>query len=120
MVNNAMMELSEELEEKFDSLVEKVMRSGSIDQTLYTTYDVKRGLRDSNGKGVLTGLTEISDVVSTELVNGESKPIDGQLYFQGVNVFDLINNNKEQRFMFEEATYLLLFGRLPSIAVRSG
>ena len=113
MVNNAMMELSEELEEKFDSLVEKVMRSGSIDQTLYTTKDVKRGLRDSNGKGVLTGLTEISDVVSTELVNGESKPIDGQLYFQGVNVFDLINNNKEQRFMFEEATYLLLFGRLP-------
>lgn len=113
MENRAMMELGEELDLKFDELVENCMRSGQIDQGLYAKYDVKRGLRDSNGKGVLTGLTEISDVVSTKVVNGESIPIDGELYFQGINVEDLINRDDIKKFLFEEATYLLLFGRLP-------
>ena len=62
-----MMELGEGLEEQFDHLVENCMRSGEIDQDLYEKYDVKRGLRDANGRGVLTGLTEISDVVPTRL-----------------------------------------------------
>ena len=76
------------LDEKFDRLVEYSMRSGRIDVGLYAEYDVKRGLRDSSGKGVLTGLTEISDVVSFGYVDGEKVPIDGELYFQGVNVGD--------------------------------
>lgn len=108
-----MMELGEELDTQFDDLVENCMRSGAIEQSLYSKYNVKRGLRDSNGKGVLTGLTEISDVVAVKTENGQTCPMDGQLYFQGINVKDLIEGNKEKRFMFEEATYLLLFGKLP-------
>lgn len=109
-----MMELGEALDQEFDNLVENCMRSGEIDQNLYLEYDVKRGLRDSNGKGVLTGLTEISDVVASKRVRGRSLPVDGELYYQGVNVKDLIQPEKRKRFLFEEATYLLLFGRLPT------
>ena len=114
MDKKAMMELDSKLNSQFEKLVEICKRSGEIDQTLYAKYDVKRGLRDSNGKGVLTGLTEISDVVSTKVLpDGSTTPIDGELYYQGVNVEELIRGNCEQRYMFEEATYLLLFGRLP-------
>ncbi|WP_440322815.1 citrate/2-methylcitrate synthase [Laedolimicola sp.] len=102
------------VDEKFNKLVEYSSRSGKIDVRLYADYDVKRGLRDSGGKGVLTGLTEISDVVSFGYIDGERVPIDGELYFQGVNVEDLIRGEANRRFAFEEATYLLLFGKLPT------
>lgn len=113
MATYTMMELGEELEKKFDDLIMQATKSGQIDQSLYTKFDVKRGLRDSNGKGVLTGLTEISDVLAVDQGDGVGVPIDGQLYFQGVNVEELIQGNHKKRFLFEEATYLLLFGRLP-------
>lgn len=90
------------------------MASGVIDSNLYIEYDVKRGLRESNGKGVLTGLTEISDVVGFDVVDGDRVPCDGRLYFQGYNVQDLIRKGDRRRFAFEEATYLLLFGELPT------
>lgn len=110
----SMMDLNEELDSRFDSLVEHCFRSGTIDQNLYSTYDVKRGLRESNGRGVLTGLTEISDVLATKVVGDNPRvPDNGSLYFQGVNVEDLIRGNEKKRFYFEEATYLLLFGHLP-------
>lgn len=112
--SKSMMELSEALNEKFDDLVKYCMTSGAIDQNLYVTYDVKRGLRDSNGKGVLTGLTEISDVCSYKVENGVKIPADGELYYQGYNVIELIEGNKNKRFAFEEITYLLLFGSLPT------
>ena len=102
------------VDERLEKLVEYSMRSGRIDGKLYEEYDVKRGLRDSSGKGVLTGLTEISDVVSFGYVDGEKVPIDGELYFQGVNVQDLVKGFANRRFAFEEATYLLLFGKLPT------
>lgn len=102
------------VDERLEKLVEYSMRSGQIDSKLYEEYDVKRGLRDSSGKGVLTGLTEISDVVSFGYVDGEKVPIDGELYFQGVNVQDLVKGFANRRFAFEEATYLLLFGKLPT------
>jgi citrate synthase len=92
------------------------MNSGQFDQDLYTEYDVKRGLRDSNGKGILTGLTEISDVVAFESVHGRKMPIDGQLYYQGYNIINLIEGHGDDRFGFEEITYLLLFGELPNKA----
>ncbi len=86
-----------------------------INADLYTKYNVKRGLRDLNGKGVLTGLTHISDIVATKEVDGELVPADGKLYYRGYNVEDLINGfTKDKRFGFEEVTYLLLFGQLPS------
>lgn len=102
------------VDERLKKLVEYSMRSGQIDGKLYEEYDVKRGLRDSSGKGVLTGLTEISDVVSFGYVDGEKVPIDGELYFQGVNVRDLVKGFANRRFAFEETTYLLLFGKLPT------
>ena len=87
-----------------------------IDPELYSKYDVKRGLRDINGKGVLTGLTEISEIVSSKKVNGETVPCDGELYYRGINVNDIVNGfEADNRFNgFEEASYLLLFGKLPT------
>ena len=71
-------------------LSELSKKSSYIDPELYTKYDVKRGLRDLNGKGVLVGITEISEVNSTKIVDGKSVPCDGELYYRGYNVQDLI------------------------------
>ena len=98
---------------RLEDLVRYCMISGAMDLNLYQEYDVKRGLRESDGKGVLTGLTEISDVVAFKTVEGRKIPMDGELYFQGYNVKELIKGFKNRRFNFEEATYLLLFGELP-------
>lgn len=103
-----------EFNNRLNKLAEYCMNSGRFDQDLYIEYDVKRGLRDSNGKGILTGLTEISDVVAFKSVHGRKIPIDGQLYYQGYNVMNLVEGNKTSRFGFEEITYLLLFGELPN------
>ncbi|MCR5528612.1 MAG: citrate/2-methylcitrate synthase [Saccharofermentans sp.] len=94
----------------------KLCTENRIDPELYSKYDVKRGLRDINGKGVLTGLTEISEIVSSKKVNGETVPCDGELYYRGINVKDIVNGFEEDhRFNgFEEASYLLLFGKLPT------
>ena len=83
-----------EFNNRLDKLAEYCMNSGRFDQDLYIEYDVKRGLRDSNGKGILTGLTEISDVVAFKSVHGRKIPIDGQLYYQGYNVMNLVEGNK--------------------------
>ncbi|MBQ7360414.1 MAG: citrate/2-methylcitrate synthase [Lachnospiraceae bacterium] len=90
-------------------------QSGIIETELFTKYDVKRGLRDLNGKGVLAGLTHISDVRATEMVDGVSVPAHGQLFYRGYNVKDLVDGfTADDRFGFEEVTYLLLFGALPN------
>lgn len=98
-------------------LSSKCSNSAAIPADLYTKYDVKRGLRDLNGKGVLVGLTKISDVCSTEIVNGKEVPSDGRLYYRGYNVRDLVKGiPADIHFGFEECTYLLLFGTLPTEA----
>ena len=114
MISSSMMELSEGRQELFNEMVEFCMASGAIDQNLYIEYDVKRGLRDASGKGVLTGLTEISDVVGSKIIDGVKQPAEGKLYYQGYNVQDIIKSIGNRRFAFEEITYLLLFGELPS------
>lgn len=87
----------------------------NITPDLYPIYDVKRGLRDVNGKGVLVGLTEISEVCATKVVDGVVVPDDGQLFYRGYNVEELLASKDENDvFGFEEATYLLLFGELPT------
>ena len=87
----------------------------TIDKELYVKYDVKRGLRDKEGKGVLTGLTQISTVLQNKEVNGELVPADGRLYYRGINVNELIaGSRRDGRFGFEETIFLLLFGKLPS------
>lgn len=95
-------------------LVKYCMISGELDLNLYAEYDVKRGLRESDGKGVLTGLTEISDVVAFKMENGKKTPQEGQLFYQGYNIMDLKEGFKTRKFNFEEITYLLLFGALPN------
>lgn len=89
-------------------------QAGIIDSELFTRYEVKRGLRDLNGKGVLAGLTYISDVRAKEIIDGVEVPAHGQLFYRGYNVKDLVDGfSKENRFGFEEITYLLLFNKLP-------
>ena len=100
---------------------ELCQNNSNIDPVLYERYDVKRGLRDLNGKGVLTGLTEISEIRATEIVDGESVPCRGSLFYRGYNVEQLIAGAKaDGRFGFEEVVYLLLFGQLPTKAELDG
>ncbi|MCM1160486.1 MAG: citrate/2-methylcitrate synthase [Roseburia sp.] len=88
--------------------------AGIIDTELFTRYEVKRGLRDLNGKGVLAGLTNISDVRASKIVDGVSVPMHGRLFYRGYDVKDLVKGfTKDKRFGFEEVTYLLLFDKLP-------
>ena len=100
-------------DDSLNEFVQYCMISGKLDINLYQEYDVKRGLRESNGKGVLTGLTEISDVNGFQIRDGRKVPIDGELFFQGYAIRDLIDGFQGRRFNFEEVTYLLLFGALP-------
>ena len=96
----------------FAELCEK---NNAIDKELYTKYEVKRGLRDLNGKGVLAGLTNISDVCAKKIVNGEEVPCAGKLYYRGYNIKDLVQGFlKDKHYGFEEIAYLLLFGELPN------
>ena len=112
MTTNKFCEITPELK----ALASRAEVCARIDSDLYARYDVKRGLRDLNGKGVLVGLTEISEVCSTKMENGEAVPADGELFYRGYNVKDLIAGMKgESHFGFEECTYLLLFGKLPTM-----
>ena len=103
-------------DERLYELTDVALNANKMDMSLYQKYDVKRGLRESNGRGVLTGLTEISDVNGRKEVDGKSIPIEGELYFQGYKVGELVEGNRNQKFNFEEVTYLLLFGNLPTKA----
>ena len=100
---------------EIQQLADQCKEAATIDPALYAKYDVKRGLRDLNGKGVLVGLTEISDVCATKIVDGKSVPAHGELYYRGYNIKDIIGGiPEESHFGFEECTYLLLFGRFPT------
>ena len=89
--------------------------NGSIDKDLYTKFDVKRGLRDLNGAGVLTGLTDICEIRQNKIVDGKPVPTDGKLFYRGINVEDIISGCiADNRFGFEETIYLLLFSKLPN------
>lgn len=116
MSDHEMINLDEmgSLKTSMETLQETLLNNHRIDPNLYIEYDVKRGLRDSAGKGVLTGLTEISDVNAYDLVNGRKIPAEGSLYYQGYNIYDLVNGLEGHKFGFEETIYLLLFGQLPS------
>lgn len=89
--------------------------NNAIDKELYAKYEVKRGLRDVNGKGVLAGLTNISDVCATKVEDGKEVPCAGNLYYRGYNIKDLVKGFLEaNHYGFEETAYLLLFGSLPN------
>jgi citrate synthase len=87
----------------------------SIDPELYAKYEVKRGLRDISGKGVLAGLTEISEVLAYVIEDNDLVPCEGRLYYRGINIDDIVQGFiSENRFGFEETCFLLLFGHLPA------
>ena len=103
-----------EITPELTALANQVVSAASINPELYGVYDVKRGLRDINGNGVLAGLTRISDIRAFTVVNGEKVPTAGELYYRGYRIEDLVQGFlKDRRFGFEETAYLLLFGSLP-------
>ena len=98
-----------------EALAARSLENSRIDSDDYVRYDVKRGLRDLDGRGVLAGLTEISDIISKKVVDGQEVPCEGELYFRGYNIQDLVGSAlREKRFAFEEVAYLLMFGQLPT------
>lgn len=105
----------QDLTPELERLAQLAESTSVFDAGLYTKYDVKRGLRDINGNGVLCGLTEISEVCSSEIINGQSVPCDGKLFYRGYDVKQLVDGfTNDNRFGYEETAYLLLFGSLPT------
>lgn len=100
---------------EIEVLTELCKARTKYDSSLYGKYDVKRGLRDLNGKGVLAGLTQVSNVMAVKIVDGKEVPCEGSLTYRGYHIKDLTADLvKDNRFGFEEVTYLLLFGKLPT------
>ena len=104
------------------ALKEQWEKKNYIDPQLYRDYNVKRGLRDEDGRGVLTGLTRVAEIQSYTVTPDEHiLPSEGILYYRGIDVRDIVKGSEKRgRFAFEEATYLLLFGELPTEASRVG
>ena len=102
-------------DKRIQALAQQCVNNGDIEKELYQQYNVNIGLRDINGKGVLTGLTDISEIRQNKIVDGKAVPTDGKLFYRGINVEDIINGCiADDRYGFEEITYLLLFGKLPT------
>lgn len=100
---------------RIQDLFNKSLNENKIDNELYTTYSVKKGLRNEDGTGVLVGLTKISDVVGYKKENGKKVDDYGKLYYRGIDVKDIINaDRKNKRYLFEEVCFLILFGYLPN------
>ena len=96
-------------------LAKRSINNYKINPELYTQYDVKRGLRDINGNGVVAGLTNISTIKVLDMGDGMPNHGDGKLYYRGIDVEDIVEGFiKEKRFGYEETVYLLLFGTMPS------
>lgn len=98
----------------FKTLSQEVQENDNISNEMFKKYNVKRGLRNENGSGVLVGLTEISSVMGYIKIDEEIVPCEGRLYYRGYEVNDIINAGTENNHMFEEAAYLLLAGKLPT------
>ncbi|MGN0276544.1 MAG: citrate/2-methylcitrate synthase [Hominisplanchenecus sp.] len=108
------MNIYSEITPEILSLTKLAESTSKIDPSLYAKYDVKRGLRDINGKGVLAGLTDIGNIHAYDIVDGVQIPCEGKLYYRGYDIEELVSGFlKDKRFGFEEVTYLLLFGQLP-------
>lgn len=112
-----MTHINSEMSQDIIRMAEVCKANMKIDPELYKKYEVKRGLRDISGQGVLAGLTDVSEIRSYTMVDRDLVPMEGELYYQGVNVERLVEGLiKEDRFGFEESCYLLLFGSLPTKA----
>ena len=97
------------------SLCDELLKNNSIQPEDYKRFDVKKGLRNSDGTGVMAGLTKICSVEGYYIDDGERVPREGRLFYRGINMSDIVKNCKqENRFGFEEVVWLLLFGDLPT------
>ena len=103
-------------QELFEKNAEQLRKNDYIESELYVKNNVKRGLRNSNGTGVLVGLTKIGEVIGYDVDEKKNKiPVEGKLYYRGYSIEDLVNSYiEEERFGFEEITYLLILGSLPT------
>ena len=101
------------IEKEARVFTEECVTNNRVDPTLFAQYNIKRGLRDQDGKGVLAGITNISRIDAFEERDGKKVPCDGKLWYRGYNVYDLIRGLRGKRYAFEEAAYLLLLGDLP-------
>jgi Citrate synthase len=97
-----------------NELANVARRKAKIEPELYGKYNVKRGLRNNDGTGVLVGLTEVGEVMSYFMDDGDRIPVDGKLYYQGYEVTDLVNGFYKKRFGYEEIAFLLITGDLPT------
>lgn len=102
-------------DKRIRELANRCIERDPIDKALYTKNNVNIGLRDLNGRGVLTGLTDVSEIRQNKIVDGEVVPTDGKLFYRGINIEDIIAGcYRDNRLGFEEVVYLLLFGKLPN------
>ena len=106
--------MTKSMEEYVNRQEEVCRKNDAIDKRLYEEYGVNCGLRDENGNGVLTGLTNISKIVSSKIVDGKKESCDGQLWYRGYRVEDLINRLGPEEMGFEKIAYLLLMGQMPT------
>ncbi|MCL2093882.1 MAG: citrate/2-methylcitrate synthase [Treponema sp.] len=98
-----------------ENYVTRLIENDYIDPELYGKFDVKRGLRNADGTGVLVGLTRVGDVHGYDIIEGKKVAVPGKLFYRGIDVNSIINTaEKEKRFAYEESTYLLMFGHLPN------
>ena len=88
-------------------------RNDSIAPRLYDEYGVKKGLRDENGNGVLAGLTNVSKIVASKIKDGKKSPCDGELWYRGYRVEELLGSLGENELGYEKIAYLLLMGEMP-------
>lgn len=103
----------QKVKEYADAMQNICIKNDSISPRLYDEYGVNLGLRDENGKGVLTGLTRISEITSSEIENGRRVPAEGKLWYRGYQVQDLISDLGSDNFGYEKIAYLLLMGEMP-------
>lgn len=110
------MELNEKMSlAQYTDIYGKVCENmDSIPEEYYEEYGVKRGLRDKNGNGVLSGLTHVSKIIAFDYIDGVKTPCDGKLWYRGYSIIDLVRGFSMKRFGYEEIAYLLLFGKLPN------
>ncbi len=111
------MTFEERMKQFAEEHIEMCKQTDRVDSSVFDELGVKRGLRDKNGKGVVAGITHISKIESKKLVDGVEKPCEGQLYYRGYNIYDIVAGLKRNKCDgFEEVSYLLLFGELPDKA----
>ena len=104
-----------EFENRLEEWSKVIEQTNTIDPKLYPEHNIKRGLRNENGTGVLVGITRVGSVIGYRKENDKKIPIEGELYYRGYNLFDLVHGfQNEKRLGFEETVYLLLFGKCPN------